>query len=579
MKKRKWHCLLLAAIGVSLLSGCGAAGDGSAAHSDGKETTEDAAAEGSSTQSAAELYENGIQNYQYAAGEMKTYDEGLTLTFGRNMDLNDDNWLQMAERGEPIENNRWIQYYKEALNIDCEYALTNASLTDYNQELLLAMTSGELPDVFHVFNQSMISQLAEAGVIWDLTEIYQNNANETLGGIIEGEGTEIYSTGMYDGKLYAIPQKMPSTNSYNHCWVRRDWLEELGLDVPETMEDVKNIAAAFKEHYEDNVGLMFSNSYMSEYQGIFWAFGGKENSARNQWVLQEDGTLAYAEILPEMKEGVRWLNEMYTEGLINKEWSTEDTWSALSNYVATGRCGIFYGPHWYGFSLQSYESTMGEDADWIEVGLPTGIEGQTVQIAANNTVDGWICVSKNCENPEAVVHMLNAYVEQLFGADNNFADYFACDLDSSLWKATPVWCLSATVDLDPCSNMTENYNAETGEMNEDGLVGAGATYWQYIKDGLSAYQYMFGPVDSCFCYVAKTYPQNLLWNAYLGAPTATYNERWSSMTELLDTYYLKMINGEIDIDTGFDQMVTEWKQLGGEQVTQEVNAEYAKLAQ
>lgn len=51
------------------------------------------------------------------------------------------------------------------------------------------------------------------------------------------------------------------------------------------------------------------------------------------------------------------------------------------------------------------------------------------------------------------------------------------------------------------------------------------------------------------------------------------------MTELLDTYYLKMINGEIDIDTGFDQMVTEWKQLGGEQVTEEVNAEYAKLSQ
>ena len=579
MKRKQWSRLLAITMVVSLLAGCGASGSSETGDTSTQDTASETAEAEGTTQSALDLYENGIQNYKYAAGEMKTYDEGITLTFGRNMDLNDDNWLQMAERGEPIENNRWIQYYKEALNIDCEYALTNASLTDYNQELLLAMTSGDLPDVFHVFDQSMISQLAEAGVIWDMTEIYQNNANETLGSIIEGEGTEIYSTGMYDGKLYAIPQKMPSTNSYNHCWVRRDWLEELGLDVPETMEDVKNIAAAFMENYEDNVGLMFSNSYMSEYQGIFWAFGGKENSSRNQWVLQDDGTLAYAEILPEMKEGVRWLNEMYTEGLINQEWSTEDTWSALSNYVATNRCGIFYGPHWYGFSLQSYASSMDEDADWIEVGLPTGVEGQTVQIPANNTVDGWICVSKNCENPEAVIHMLNAYVEQLFGENNNFADYFACDLDSSLWKATPVWCLSATVDLDPCSNMAENYNAETGEMNEEGLVGAGATYWQYIKDGLSAYQYMFGPVDSCFNYVAETYPQDLLWNAYLGAPTETYNERWSSMTELLDTYYLKMIKGEIDIDTGFDQMVEEWNQLGGEQVTAEVNAEYAKYSQ
>ncbi len=523
------------------------------------------------------LYEQGIQDYQYAAGEMKTYDETLHLTFGRNMDLNSENWLKMAEQGEPIENNRWIQYYRDKLNIECEYSLTNASLGDYNQQILLAMTSGELPDVFHVFDQSMIKQLAEAGAIWDMTEIWQENANETLGHLVESEGTNIYSTGMYDGKLYAIPQKMPSTNSYNHCWVRRDWLEELGLDIPQTMDDVKNVAQAFKEHYEDNVGLMFSNSYMYEYEGIFWAFGGKKNKDRNQWVKQDDGTLKFAEILPEMKEGLRWLNEMYEEGLINQEWATEDTWTALSNYVATNRCGIFYGPHWYGFSLQSYEETMDESADWVPCGLPTGIEGQTPQIPANNTVDGWICVSSACENPEAVVHMLNAYVENLFGEENQFADYFACELDSSLWKATPVWSLSATVDLDPCSNLAENYDAETGTMNEAGLEGAGKTYWEYIQKGMSAYKYMFGPVDSCFNFVAKTYPQELIWNEYLGGPTETQNERWSSMQELIDTYYLKMINGEIDIDSGFDEMVEKWNSLGGEAVTAEINEAYAEF--
>lgn len=577
MKKRALSMMLALSLVTALVTGCGAEGDNTD-EAMTKETATEKTKEVSDNivQSGQELYANGIQTYQFAAGEMKKYDETLHLTFGRNMDLNAENWLEMEAQGEPLENNRWIQYYKDALNIECEYALTDASLADYNQKLLLAMASGELPDVFHVFEQSMISQLAEAGVIWDLTEIYQTNANETLGGIIEGEGTEIYSTGMYDGKLYAIPQKMPSTNSYNHCWVRRDWLEEQGLEAPKTMDDVKNIAKVFKESYEDNIGLMFSNSYMYEYQGIFWAFGGQENKDRNQWVEQADGTLAYAEILPEMKGGLKWLNEMYEEGLINAEWSTEDTWTALANYVATDRCGILFGPHWYGFSLQSYEETMSDGADWIECGLPTGMEGKEVQIPANNTVDGWICVSKNCENPEAVIHMLNAYVEQLFGTNNQFSDYFACELDSSLWKATPVWCLSATVDLDPCSNMSANYNEETGEMNVAGLEGAGATYWEYINNGMSAYQYMFGPVDSCFNYVADTYPQNLLWNAYLGAPTNTQNERWSYMTEMLDTYYLKMINGEIEIDGGFEQMVEEWKDLGGAQVTAEINAEYEK---
>ncbi|MCC8102618.1 MAG: extracellular solute-binding protein [Clostridiales bacterium] len=144
-----------------------------------------------------------------------------------------------------------------------------------SQELLLAMTAGELPDVFHVFDQSMISLLAEADAIWDMTEVFQLNANETLGSILEGEGTEIYSSGMYNGKLYAIPQKMPSTNSYNHLWVRRDWLEELGLEKPKTMDDVKDVAAAFMEHYENNVGLMFSNCICTSTRGFSGHLAGR----------------------------------------------------------------------------------------------------------------------------------------------------------------------------------------------------------------------------------------------------------------------------------------------------------------
>lgn len=198
MKRKGLTWLLCGLMLLTTMTGCEMEGN-TAAESGENENQQSVENENASNvQDAWGLYENGIQEYQYAAGEMKKYDETLHLDFGRNMDLNAENWLQMAEQGEPLENNRWIQYYREALNIECEYSLTNASLVDYNQELLLAMTSGQLPDVFHVFDQSMISQLAEAGAIWDMTEIYQMNANETLGGLIEGEGTEIYSTGMYD---------------------------------------------------------------------------------------------------------------------------------------------------------------------------------------------------------------------------------------------------------------------------------------------------------------------------------------------------------------------------------------------
>ena len=528
----------------------------------------------------AELYKEGITDYKYKAGEYKKFDEQITLTFGRSIDLNANHFMKMAERGEPVTNNRWIQMFRNEVNVDAVYGLDNASGSDYNQQLLLAMTAGELPDAFITGDLGLLSQMAEAGVIMDLTEIWQENANETLGELIEMEGTSVYGAPMVDGKLYGLPIKMPSTNEYNHLWVRRDWLKEQGLDIPKTMADVKNVAKVFKANYENNVGLMFGNNYLWEMEAIFWAFDGGNNRGRDQWLMLEDGTLGFAEVQPEMKEGLKWLNDMYESGLINQEWSVESSWDGLSNYVANNRCGIFFGPHWYGFSLESYEKagTMDETADWVPVGIPSGYEGVDIKVRANNTVDEYICINVECEHPEAVVHMLNAYVETLFGENNDFANYFAVPEMSDFWNATPIWELSPTVDLEPCLNMMAAYDAETGIMDESKLEGSGATYWQYIKDGLTSYKYMFGPVDSCFTFVAETYPDIMLWNLYQGAPTPTQVERWGSMQDLIDVTFLKMINGEIEVDGSFEKMVEEWYAMGGAEVTKEINEIYKQLS-
>jgi len=84
------------------------------------------------------------------------------------------------------------------------------------------------------------------------------------------------------------------------------------------------------------------------------------------------------------------------------------------------------------------------------------------------------------------------------------------------------------------------------------------------------YWLMFGAGDSSFRFVNQTYPQDMLWNEYLGAPTETMVERWSSMQELLVTSYTQMIQGQESLDN-FDSIIQQWYSMGGEQSTQEVN--------
>jgi putative aldouronate transport system substrate-binding protein len=557
---KKLHKTLALSLAILLLAsifaGCGAESAPAAADEPAPAAAPAAPAEAAADPAAAT---------PAAPGELFKYDPPITATFGKAHDINSDGFLKMEEAGEPYTDNRWIQYFRDEVGVEASYSVIGPTFVDYEQKLVMAMSAGDLPDIFYVnsSNLALVKQMVDGGAIADLTDVYAQYANETLRSVIEFEGPEIYNPVMFDGRMMAIPVKMPSTNEYNHLWVRQQWLDELGLERPKTMDDVKAIAKAFKEKAEGNIGLMINNEYIEESKGIFWAFGG-ETGRRKQWVTLDDGTVGFSEVQPEMKGGLSWLRDMYAEGLINQEFGTQDINKAFE-YVANNQCGIFFGPHWYGFSLANAEGTLDPEANFVAVGLMEGSEAPKVH--GTNTFDHVICVRADYEYPEAVVHMMNAYEEKLYGENNDFENYFASPENSGLWGTGPVHALHPMVDLTPHREIKAAVAAGT----TDALTGSAKSYWEYITTGQRAYDYMFGPEDSCFNFVDDTYPDIISWNAYAGAPTATWADRWGSLKELIDTSYLKMIQGTVEVDAGFDAMVAEWNALGGEQVTQEVN--------
>ena len=498
------------------------------------------------------------------AGALYKYDPPIAATFGKPLDVNSDGIVAMEKDGEPYDNNRWIKYFRDDVGVECSYKLIAPNSMEYDQKLLLGMSSDDLPDIFWVSSLSMLKQLADAGAIVDMTDYYDQYANETFRGVIEFEGLEIFNPVTFNNRRYAIPVKMPSTNGYNHCWVRQDWLDELGLERPKTMDDVKDITRAFKEHYPDNIGMMINMEYISESKGIFWAFGG-QTAVRKYWTTLDDGTVVFSEIQPEMKGGLAWLRDMYAEGLVNQEFATQDIAKAFE-YVADNKCGIFFAPHWYGFRLHGAEQSLDPEADFVAVGLPVG-SVQTTRVYATNTFDAVECVRAGYEHPEALIHLYNAYEEKLFGPNNDFDNYFSSEFNTGTWSCGPIHALHPMVDLIPHRDI----KAALANNTLDELTGAGKSFWKYITTGQRAYDYMFGPVDSCFNFVDDTYPDIIVWNGYMGAPTETWADRWSSLQELIDTTFLKIIQGNLDLDSGFDNMVKEWNALGGEQVTKEVN--------
>jgi putative aldouronate transport system substrate-binding protein len=494
------------------------------------------------------------------------YDPTIEMHFGGWEDVNGSEPVALEKAfGETYENNRWIKYFLDEVGVKVVYDLMDP--VDYNQSLLLAMATGDLPDYFKINNYGNLRSMVEAGLITEMGSLYDQYASPLLRSIVESEGQMVFVPGTFDGKMYGLPAKMPSTNSYVHLFIRQDWLDKLGLERPTTMDDVYDVAKAFKtldpdgNGVNDTIGLAMDNNFLNQAAGVFWAYGAYPNGA--QW-LERDGKLTYATVQPEMKDGLAWFKMMYDEDLIDPEFGSFNYGKGYEEPVMNGKCGMMFGKHWNAYVLGQQ---MGQDPEskWVSIPLPVGTVDE-ILIPANVAMDYYTVATVNAPNPEGIIQLANAYVDKLFGENADFSHFFADGDVAGIWARVPFFVLDPMVDLQGYRDIQKAYDTNT----LDQLEGPGLGFYNFYLGGSYYYWLMFGAGDSCFRFVDQTYPDKLLWNNYVGAPTPTMIERWSNMDELLVTSYTKMVQGQQSLND-FDSVINQWYAMGGNEVTAEIN--------
>src|SRR5690606_20544209 len=158
----------------------------------------------------------------------------------------------LMPEGESIEDNRALQYIEDTLNVDVTFAWVVPS-DSYSDKLNLSIASGDIPDVMTVAAIQM-QQLTEAGAIEDLTPYVEKYANADILQNWEQTGGVALEAATIDGKIMGIPNVQPQADAPIMVWVRKDWLDKLGLPAPETVDDVEAIAKAFIEQDPDGNG-------------------------------------------------------------------------------------------------------------------------------------------------------------------------------------------------------------------------------------------------------------------------------------------------------------------------------------
>lgn len=235
------------------------------------------------------------------------------------------------------ENNltKWIQeQVLAACNVKVNYVSVPRSGSD--DKLNIMMAGGTAPDIVFSYSQNLFGNYASNNGLADLTEAYANN-----GGLIKDTIGEIQNMGQMDGKQYAIMRRRGLQVPRHVSYIRKDWLDKLGMSVPTTKEELFACLRAFKEKNPGGVDNV-----------IPWGMGGTTDTEKfylnfiGSYVpkLSEKDAYIYSEAFkifaPGAVEGLKQMNQLYSEGLITKDFATDTTTDLYQQDVSSGKVGF-----------------------------------------------------------------------------------------------------------------------------------------------------------------------------------------------------------------------------------------------
>lgn len=484
----------------------------------------------------------------------------------------------LCPKGITPEDNSFIKAAKDRFNIDVEWLWT-APEDQYDQKLGVALASGELPDVLVVNKPVDYQNLLENEQIMPWNDALEY-ASDDFKDWIERDPSILKNVTNENGEIMALPQYWDPKRQVNIMMIRQDWLDEVGLEVPKTVEELEIVAMAFKEKMGADMGIGLTKKIIPRDAGSMSALLNMFGSYPGDWVEGADGTLVPGEVSANTKKGLEALNRYYEKGILSKEFALYD-YAKQREEVLKEEIGILIGPFWTHDSTVGKEIAQNQDSKWVTAPIPTA-EGTKGAILDQVSVEKYWVINKDCKNPEAVIKLFNLFVD----FDVTFPEE-AKPENGFAWNWTPV----NYFDPNDIDKMFESFNAQikTGDFTKaPDTNGTNLSIWPYAEDYYKwkAGEGTYDSENKWGKYLARI-DEDGAWgtvrtlvdegkyelNRYYGIATDTMTSRRATLDKLTEETYVKMVMGEMPIDQ-FEEYTKNWLALGGQDTIEEVNAWY-----
>lgn len=548
MKKRnKWMSMfLIITMMVSLLAGCGTkkeeSGDG--AGNTGNDVTAEVAVE-TDTDSDDAAETDMPEIIANAKADTNFNEEGFPLV---NETVKKTIMIRKPGNIGDVEKMETLNYIAEKMNLEIEWIVVGAD--GWDERINLMLSTNDLPDIIMKGTIPNLSAAIEDGQVIALDELMEYYSDGIKPLLEEYPGVDISSRAS-DGKLYTLPginTLRPNLTSHRNLWINQQWLDNLGLEIPTTTDELLDVLRAFRDEDANGNGNTSDEiPYAIEDSGathsgrvdiISGLFGLYYNMGYENIQL-EGNTVSFLKNTDEWKEVLQYMNTMYTEGLMDNEVYTQTGDMSIAK-ISSGNVGIF------GLSSDDLFTTVSDQ--YVALAPVQSPNGKTpvIQLASNSMGSNTFITSAD-ETP---------------WVSFRFLDYFFTEEGSMT-----VGCFNEDLIGVTCQKKEDGSWDYSDEMINDErgvavavgdacpLPGGGFGYWRNEN-------------NSNYIYSAKVQENVPVWEPYYQADPVYGTPLFDSQTQEkvdeiktdLDVYVsecqAKFITGEMSFDDWDDYCAT-----------------------
>ncbi|GAF63255.1 sugar ABC transporter sugar-binding protein [Bacillus sp. TS-2] len=444
-----------------------------------------------------------------------------------------------------------VQYVLEETGVEYEL-MTPPAGSDATEYINMLFASEDYPDIFRPIG-GMERTLIQQGAALPLEDLLPEYAPNVWNSIPE-EAWDVVRSATPDGHIYYVPKvyMIPERAAL----LRQDWLDNVGLEMPETVDEYKEMLIAFRDEDPNGNGQRdeiptSGREFGTWMDHLFSMFGVAMWEGQPEWDIYED-EIQYAGISENMREAIAFIRELYEEGLLDQETflNKSDVWTAKINNNLVGS--------WYHLPAnlgERYDAMKQGDPNAYVVGMPLpnaeGFEGFITQKSMGEPE--WMIPKASEEQAIASLQLLDFFYDPEFDDFIRFgiedAQHEVIDGEKVLIPATDetpiaLGMRNLTTQEDMDLRIEQTFPDEQQQMVKDIFEVSTDDARRIAGDGLPS-------------------------TVYEGYPDIQSHK-------LFQEYLTKIVIGEWPLER-FDEFVERWYQSGGEQVTANVQEWFERL--